>query len=483
MAYHIESIDLFVRETPPNRMTFAIGKQKGADAPPPKRRPRGILLVRLQLADDRGRRTWGVAGDRPSFGWLDKRNAYDPEQKLERLLTLVRQARDQYLAEPRFTSPFQKWLDGLEPIRQLGAAANHEGLSIAYASALFERAIIDAVCRLEGLSFFEAVRQDRLGFDAGGVFPELKAIRLQDHLPGRPRTRFAIRHTVGLADPLTAADLPASERVNDGEPETLAEYVKRDGLKFFKVKISGDPDADLHRLGRIWDVIVDVEDPVGTLDGNESYSDIDAFVRFVERFEEEQLGIFQHTSFIEQPLTRALTHDPTTADAIAEITRHKPVIIDEADENLDSFPSAFGIGYSGTSHKNCKGVFKSLISFVRCRQLEAQDRIVILSGEDLSNMPMVPLHQDFAALGVLDILDCERNGHHYSYGLSHLTDTEKRHVRTAHRDLYTQRDGELFLNIRDGMVQCESLQCRGFGVAFEPEWDALIPLDDWDIAW
>ncbi|QDU36036.1 hypothetical protein Mal4_03190 [Maioricimonas rarisocia] len=483
MAYHIESIDLFVRETPPNRMTFTIGKQKGADAPPPKRRPRGILLVRMQLTDDQGRRTWGVAGDRPSFGWLDKRSDYGPEEKLDRLLALVRRARDLYLEQPRFDTPFEQWHDRLEPIRLQGKAANHEGLSIAYASALFERAMIDAVCRMEELSFFEAVRQNRLGFDAGSVFPELKSIRLQDHLPQRPRTRFAIRHTVGLADPLTADDLPESERVNDGEPETLAEYVQRDGLKFFKVKISGDAEADLHRLGRIWDVIVDVEDPVVTLDGNESYTDINAFARFVERFEAEQLGIFQHTSFIEQPLTRALTHDPSTADAIAKITRHKPVIIDEADESLDSFPSALAIGYSGTSHKNCKGVFKSLVNFCRCRQLEAQDRIVIQSGEDLSNMPMVPLHQDFAALGVLDILDCERNGHHYSYGLSHLTETEKRHVRTAHRDLYTPRDGELFLNIRNGMVQCESLQCRGFGVAFPPEWNALIPLDDWDIAW
>ncbi|MEW4531495.1 hypothetical protein [Maioricimonas sp. JC845] len=483
MAYHIESIDLFVRETPPNRMTFAIGKQKGADAPPPKRRPRGILLVRLQLADDHGRRAWGTAGDRPSFGWLDKRSDYGPEEKLTRLLALVRQAREQYLAAPRFTSPFQKWLDCLEPIKQQGATANHEGLSIAYASALFERALIDAVCRLEGLSFFEAVRQNRLGFDAAAVFPELKPIRLQDHLPARPRTQFAIRHTVGLADPLAAQDLADADRVNDGEPETLAEYVQRDGLRFFKVKISGDPDADLNRLGRIWNVIVDVDDPVVTLDGNESYTDIDAFARFVERFEEEQLGIFQHTAFIEQPLTRALTHDPSTADAIAAITRHKPVIIDEADEDLDSFPSALEIGYSGTSHKNCKGVFKSLINFCRCRLLEAQDRVVIQSGEDLSNMPLVPLHQDFAALGVLDILDCERNGHHYSYGLSHLTDNEKRHVRTVHRDLYTRRNDELFLNIRDGMVRCESLQCRGFGVAFAPDWDALIPLDDWDIAW
>ena len=36
-----------------------------------------------------------------------------------------------------------------------------------------------------------------------------------------PQPSIEVRHTVGLVDPLTAADRPPSERVNDGLPETL----------------------------------------------------------------------------------------------------------------------------------------------------------------------------------------------------------------------------------------------------------------------
>jgi hypothetical protein len=188
--------------------------------------------------------------------------------------------------------------------------------------------------------------------------------------------------------------------------------------------------------------------------------------------------------FIEQPLPRTLTHDPATRPQVQRIARHKPLVIDEADGNLESFHNAFEIGYDGVSHKNCKGVFKSLINFCLCRHWAATTgRAPFQSGEDLSNMPLVPLHQDFAAVGMLDIPHCERNGHHYSFGLSHLSDQEKQQVRRYHRDLYVERDGELFLRIVKGEVDCRSLQVDGFGVAFEPDWSAMVPLSQWDVKW
>lgn len=483
--WHIESIDVFVRELPPDRGSFVIGRQN-ADlpaSPPKKRRPRGFLVVKMELADDQGNRSWGVSGDRPSFGWLDKRPKYDADEKLKRLLDLVESARRTYAAASRFDSPFELALANSDKVYQIGRAADHEDLSCGFAAALFERALIDAVCRIQNLSLFEAVRRNRLGFEAHTVFPELKSFRLEHFLPERPLTRFNIRHTVGLADPLTKTDLAAGKRLNDGEPETLQEYVARDGLRYLKVKISGDSETDLVRLGRIWDVVAHTDQPVITLDGNESYENIDAFARFVEAFEQTHLGLFQHTAFIEQPLTRALTHDPATSATIEAISKKKPLIIDEADGAVTSFRDAFEIGYSGTSHKNCKGVFKSLLNFSLTRFEMQQGRTTFQTGEDLSNMPLVPLHQDFAALGVLGIDHCERNGHHYSFGLQHLTDSERDLTERHHPDLYTKRHGGLFLNIRNGQVDCRSLQTAGFGVAFPPEFDRLIPIEQWQIEW
>jgi len=486
MAYRIESIEVFVRETPPGRMSFALGKQQSGQPlkSTAKRRPRGIFMCRMTLADERGNRAWGASGDRPSFGWLDKRKTYTNEQKYERLRDLVLAGRKTWLENPAFESPFAQWHRCHAEIQKLGRETEHESLTASYVSALFERAMIDAVCRLRGRSVFEMIRAEQLGIEPGRVHPQLAGRQLGRLLPPRPRTRFHIRHTVGLADPILAADQPPEKRINDGEPETLEEYIARDGLRYFKVKIAGDSAADLDRLERIWRAVSRAEEPVVTLDGNESAEDIDAFARFVETFEQRLPGLFQHTAFIEQPLTRALTHDRRTRRTIAAISRKKQLVIDEADGNTTSFRHAFEIGYAGVSHKNCKGFLKSLLNFGLCQTLtDTTGREAFQTGEDLSLMPLVPIQQDYAALGVLNIAHAERNGHHYAYGERHLTAEEKTRALQFHPDLYTRRNGEMFLNIRDGTIRCASLLAAGFGVRFAPDWQSMTPLEKWRVVW
>jgi len=476
--FSIRSIEVFVREMPPDRMPFTVGRDLSAKS----RRPRAVFLVRLELVRDSGPAeiVVGRSGDRPSFGWLDKRTDRAPGEKLADLIDLVKMARDIYLEEGRgFTTPFALWRSCHAEITRVAAGAGQESLTASYASALFERAVIDACCRASGLSFFEAVHREALGIEPGLVHPQLGDMRLPATLPPQQRTRFAIRHTVGNSDPLTDDDL--EQRIGDGEPETLLDYVVRHGLQYFKVKISGDGEADLARLSRIWnEVLVHADQPAVTLDGNEAYTDLEAFRSFLDAFEGELTGLLQHTLFIEQPLTRALTHDTGTADLIRAIAQRKPLVIDEADGTVDSFAGAFAIGYGGVSHKNCKGVFKSLLNHALADHFaHTTGRDAFLSGEDLSNMAIVPLHQDFDTLSVLGISHCERNGHHYAYGMSHLTEGEKERLVERHGDLYREGDDEVFFAIRGGEVSCGSVFGPGFGGTTQPDWDSFTPLDEW----
>ena len=479
MAYRIEGIRLLVRETRPARMAFVLGRQRGAarTSAPRLRTPLGH--VRLALSGDQGRQTFGCAGDGLWVSWLDKRPDLSTKVKLRGLVALIHRARDIYLETPSFDSPFEKWRTCHELIMQAGREQGEEDLTSSFASALLERALLDAVCRLEQKPLFEMVRENRIGFNPETVHPELQGMRFADRFPRRPLSHFHVRHTVGLADPLTETDLRPSDRVGDGEPETLEEFVRRDGITYFKVKISGDPSWDLDRLSRIWDVISTQPQTAVTLDANEAYDDLEIFASFVTRLEKGLLGLYQHLLYIEQPLSRGLTHDPSAEPWIRRISKSKPVVIDESDGTLESFRRAFAMGYSGTSHKNCKGFFKSLLNYTLIAHYAVSGHNAILSAEDLSNLPIVPLHQDFASLGVLGINHCERNGHHYHFGLSMLTDKEKAGVARHHRDLYVQRGGEWFLNIRNGMVHCPSLQCPGFGVREEPDWESMTDMNDW----
>lgn len=477
MTYQIERIELYVRETPPGRMAFAIGKQ-AADAAP-KKLTSPLAHVRLTLRGPGGETTWGCSADRLSVRWLDKRPRRSRGLKSRELVDLIYQARDIYLESPKFETPFEKWQACHPRIMQAGRRRNQEDLTSSFASALFERAVLDAAARLERLPLFQMVVGDRLGIRPETVHPELKGLPFTKLLPERPATEFFIRHTVGLADPLTADDLPAQNRVGDGLPETLEEYIAADGLSHFKVKISGNSASDRARLARLWDLIPQTPDTVITLDANEAYRDIRKFRDFVFALERDEPGLFQHIRLIEQPLQRSLKITRKEASILKEIGEHITVIIDESDGTVEAFKKAHGQGFSGTSHKNCKGFYKSLLNHALIAHYGLQGESNILSGEDLQNLPVMPLHQDFVSLSILGLDDCERNGHHYNFGLSMLSEKEKPHVTAQHRDMYVKRGEEWFLRITDGKVRCASLQCGGYGVRHEPDWSSMTDMRTW----
>ena len=478
MAYQIRRIELYVRESPPGRMAFSLGKKGSVDVTKGRVSPLGH--VRMIVADSKGNETFGCSADRLSVRWLDKRPGRSLDLKRRELVTLIEQARALYLEEGKeFSSPFELWQRCHSQIMRLGAKANQESLTSSFASALFERAVVDACCRHQDLPVFVAAKLGRLGFQPASIHPEVKGLSWENSLPRYPRAEFAIRHTVGGLDPISKQDLPEEKRVNDGLPETLEEYIKEDGIRHFKVKVSGDVDADLERMAKVWGVVSQSLEPVITLDANEAYENLDDFTKFVRRFEAEQVGCFQHVEYIEQPLPRRLTLDPKTTKNIRDIAEAKPLLIDEADGELTSYRRALGIGYLGTSHKNCKGFFKSLANHALMTHRAFGGQATFLSGEDLQNLPIVPLQQDFATLGILGLDHCERNGHHYNFGLQLLSDKDKARAVKRHPDLYVKRGDEWFLNITNGTVECFTIHGPGFGVQDEPDWPSMMPLQKW----
>ena len=104
---------------------------------------------------------------------------------------------------------------------------------------------------------------------------------------------------------------------------------------------------------------------------------------------------------------------------------------------------------------------------------------LFMTGEDLQNLPIVPLHQDLLMVAILGLTHCERNGHHYNRGLSMLSAKDKQSVMKNHPDLYQQRGDEWYLKIQQGQVAINSLFRTGFAVADEPDWDSMTELRPW----
>ena len=303
-------------------MDFAIGKGKSLF-------PEWMRInveVRVDLVAADGRTAFGCSADWPSFGWLDKRPDIEPRQKLVELLTLVAAARRAYLANAQFETPFDCWWKTQNKFLRSDAAQDAVPLCSSFALALLERAIVDAFCRLENLPFDESLRQNRLGFQPGKIHAELDQFQFSECLPKQPLNQINIRHTVGLNDPLTTEDVAATARLDDGRPQTLEDYLSVDGITHFKIKISGSCENDLARLQQIWKV-VEQSNPALTLDGNEAYDDIAEFTRFVMELANQQTDVFNRILFIEQPMSRARTHDLQMKGDIESIAKLKPLII------------------------------------------------------------------------------------------------------------------------------------------------------------
>jgi hypothetical protein len=122
--------------------------------------------------------------------------------------------------------------------------------------------------------------------------------------------------------------------------------------------------------------------------------------------------------FIEQPWHRDVALTPAIGELARAWPDRPPIIIDESDAELTSLPTALGLGYAGTSHKNCKGIFKGVANACLLAQRRAAGLPAMLSGEDLSNVGPVALCRTSRPPACFGVTSIERNGHHYFAGLS-----------------------------------------------------------------
>ncbi|MBP87366.1 MAG: mandelate racemase [Planctomycetaceae bacterium] len=448
--------------------------------------PQAIVQVVIE-ADDKVQA--GYSGDCLPPSWFDKSPDKDYARQIDDMLAVIQVAEAIYREE--FASAqvfFAGWRRAYQGVQEQAAIRGMTPLLASFGASLLERATIDALCRMAGVSFATAVRSDLLGIQAGEIFAELSGLAPRDWLPDQPVKSIYVRHTVGLSDPLTAGDIPESERLSDGFPQALEEYIEQCGLRYLKVKVSNQLTNDIDRLRHITEIVErhQGDDYRLTLDGNEQYSsasDFDALIAAITS-DDKLHTLWRNTLLIEQPLERSVAVDEAITGGIRELAATKPVIIDESDGALDSYQRAIELGYRGVSSKNCKGAMKSLLNagLTWLKNYRGTRADYVMTGEDLCSVGIVPVQADMCLVATLGLSHIERNGHHYHPGLSYLPEQQRAAALAKHSDLYANRNDIIAPRLVDGQFEIESLQCEGFGFAVEPDMDAMQSPEEWDFA-
>lgn len=426
------------------------------------------LFVRAEIEVEGRGTAIGASAELLVPKWFDKRPELSPAQTVDGLRRSLEIARGLYLAQTGFWSAF-----GLHAVcigAQVRACAeeNIPPLAAGYGPAEIDKAILDALLRAVGMSFFDGMAANIAGIDAR-LSPDLGERDIETFLSGRvPLEHVAIRHTVGLDDIVEGEGGVADPRENAG-------------ARYFKLKLSGDPAADAARLALIGKELDTLgRDDKVTLDANEQYANLAALQALMDRLDHDAAlrPVATRLLYVEQPMPRdVMRQSPLGSLAV------RGFIIDEADDSYDAFPAARALGYRGISSKSCKGLYKSIVNATRAAKWSAGGERFFVTGEDLTCQAGLAVQHDLALGAFIGVTHAERNGHHYVGGFGETPAAEAQAFAAAHPDLYADAGHGIRLSIHDGDLVTGSLHTTGFATSVHPDWLALRPLEQPKSLW
>jgi L-alanine-DL-glutamate epimerase-like enolase superfamily enzyme len=379
-----------------------------------------LVNVTIVVESRDGRRGSGLGSMPMGNVWAWPSNTVSPPQSLEAMLAFVEEFAQivrgyrgcghplditRELAEQHapLAAKIQQKLGQPEPMPKLAEVV---------AASPFEAAIHDAYGKTLRANSYNLLGPDYVHHDlAHYLTPEFAGEYLDRYTLREPKAKMPLYHLVGALDPLVDSDI--NQRLNDGLPETLGEWIVMDGLTHLKIKLNGDDlPWDVERVIGVERVAVEAQRSVGrkvwhySLDFNEKCASVEYLLDFLRQLKERSPAALARVQYIEQPTHRDLKkHAQNKMHKAAAI---KPVVIDESLIDLESLELAREQGYSGVALKACKGHTEALLMGAA-----AQKYGMFLCVQDLSCPGFSFLHSASLAARIPTIAAIEGNSRQY----------------------------------------------------------------------
>ncbi|MDR0871762.1 MAG: mandelate racemase/muconate lactonizing enzyme family protein [Planctomycetaceae bacterium] len=272
----------------------------------------------------------------------------------------------------------------------------------------FEAAVFDAYGRVHNENAYNLLSKDFCNCDLSYYLgEEFKGEYLDRYTLRKPKERMPLYHLVGALDPLTDADV--KDRLDDGLPETFAEWIPYNGLTHIKIKLNGDnPDWDVERVIAVDKICrsSSSREFYYSADFNERCADVEYVLEFLKRIEEKSPEAIKRLQYLEQPTHRDLKAYPE--NKMHKAAAIKPVVIDESLTDLEALHDSRKMGYSGVALKACKGQSEALLMGAA-----AQKYKMFLCVQDLTCVGASFLHSATLSARIPAVAAIEGNGRQY----------------------------------------------------------------------
>ncbi len=299
-----------------------------------------------------------------------------------------------------------------EVSRELALAEPIPALCTLVTASPFDAAVHDAYGKLHDRSAYRTYGREFMRYDlAHYLLPAFKGEYLEQYVLPDPKPSMPLYHLIGALDPITAGDV--KERIGDGLPETLPEWIAYNGLTHLKIKLNGeDLKWDVERVVRIERAAAEAQKKRGagqwfySADFNEKCPNVDYLIAWMRQVKERAPQAFTRIQYIEQPTARDLKAHRT--NVMHEAAKLRPVVIDESLTDLENLLLAREMGYTGVALKACKGQTQALLMAAA-----AQKYKMFLCVQDLTCPGASLIHSAGLAAHVPGVAAIEANARQY----------------------------------------------------------------------
>ncbi len=299
-------------------------------------------------------------------------------------------------------------------------------------ASAFDAALHDAMGKSLGVSCYKTYSPELLGHDLSRYLnADFKGESMENSVEAKPRDWIWMFHSVGGLD--AVADSELKERLNDGLPETLSEWIKRDGLQRIKIKLQGENlEWDIARTVAIDRVAREARPDVEwkyCSDFNERCPNADYVLEYLRKVKEQAPLAIESIQYLEQPTQRDLrANRQNLMHAAAKL---RPVVIDESLTDLESLLLAREMGYTGACLKACKGQSHAILMAAAGRKYD-----MFMCVQDLTCPGASLVHSAGIAANILGLSTIEANSRQYVPSAN--AGWEK-----THPGIFASRDGKM----------------------------------------